>query len=76
MPPDKPGDLLDHLISQDSVAFTGSAHTGKKLKAHPNIIANNVPFNLEADSLNCSILGEDVTPDMEEFDLFIKEVAR
>ncbi|MEX0722298.1 MAG: phenylacetic acid degradation bifunctional protein PaaZ [Gracilimonas sp.] len=73
---DKPGDLLDHLISQDSVAFTGSAHTGKKLKAHPNIIANNVPFNLEADSLNCSILGEDVTPDMEEFDLFIKEVAR
>lgn len=73
---DKPGDLLDHLISQDSVAFTGSALTGKKLKAHPNIIANNVPFNLEADSLNCSILGEDITPDMEEFDLFIKEVAR
>lgn len=73
---DKPGDLLDHLISQDSVAFTGSALTGKKLKAHPNIIANNVQFNLEADSLNCSILGEDVTPEMEEFDLFIKEVAR
>lgn len=73
---DKPGDLLDHLTSQDSVAFTGSALTGKKLKSHPNIIANNVQFNLEADSLNCSILGEDVTPDMEEFDLFIKEVAR
>lgn len=72
---DKPGDLLDHLISQDMVAFTGSAATGKKLKAHPNIIANNVPFNLEADSLNCSILGEDVTPDMEEFKLFIREVA-
>ncbi|MFP8490264.1 phenylacetic acid degradation bifunctional protein PaaZ [Gracilimonas sp. Q87] len=72
---DKPGDLLDHLTSQDSVAFTGSALTGKKLKAHPNIIANSVQFNLEADSLNCSILGEDVTPDMEEFDLFIKEVA-
>ncbi|MEQ8523767.1 phenylacetic acid degradation bifunctional protein PaaZ [Gracilimonas sp.] len=73
---DKPGDLLNHLISQDMVAFTGSADTGKKLKAHPNIIANSVPFNLEADSLNCSILGEDVTPDMEEFDLFIKEVAQ
>src|SRR5690554_2096134 len=72
---DKPGDLLEHLISQDSVSFTGSASTGKKLKAHPNIIANSVPFNLEADSLNASILGEDVTPDMEEFDLFIKEVA-
>lgn len=73
---DRPGDLLDHLISQDSVAFTGSALTGKKLKAHPNIIANNVQFNLEADSLNCSILGKDITSDMEEFDLFIKEVAR
>jgi oxepin-CoA hydrolase/3-oxo-5,6-dehydrosuberyl-CoA semialdehyde dehydrogenase len=72
---DKPGDLLDHLNSQDMVAFTGSASTGRKLKAHPNIIANNVPFNLEADSLNCSILGEDVTTEMEEFDLFIKEVA-
>ncbi len=72
---DKPGDLLDHLISQDVVAFTGSAHTGKMLKAHPNIIANSVPFNLEADSLNASILGPDVTPDMEEFGLFIKEVA-
>ena len=72
---DKPGDLLDHLTSQDSVAFTGSASTGRKLKAHPNIIANSVRFNLEADSLNASILGSDVSPDMKEFDLFIEEVA-
>lgn len=72
---DKPGDLLDHLTSQDSVAFTGSAETGKRLKAHPNIVSNNVRFNLEADSLNASILGPDVTRDMEEFDLFINEVA-
>jgi oxepin-CoA hydrolase / 3-oxo-5,6-dehydrosuberyl-CoA semialdehyde dehydrogenase len=72
---DKPGDLLNHLNSQDVVAFTGSATTGRKLKSHPNIVANSVRFNLEADSLNCSILGPDVTPDMEEFKLFIKEVA-
>jgi len=72
---DKPGDLLDHLISQDVVAFTGSAATGRKLKSHPNIIANSVRFNLEADSLNCSILGPDVTPEMDEFKLFIREVA-
>ncbi|MEX1267961.1 MAG: phenylacetic acid degradation bifunctional protein PaaZ [Balneolaceae bacterium] len=72
---DQPGDLLDHLNSQDSISFTGSSVTGKKLKAHPNIIANNIPFNLEADSLNASILGPDVTPDMEEFGLFIREVA-
>lgn len=71
----KPGDLFDHLTSQDSVDFTGSAETGKKLKSHPNIIDNNVRFNMEADSLNCSILGPDVSPDMDEFDLFINEVA-
>lgn len=75
IPADKPGDLLDHLINQDSVDFTGSAETGRKLKSHPNIISNNVRFNMEADSLNCSILGPDVTPDMPEFELFIKEVA-
>ncbi|MEX0661931.1 MAG: phenylacetic acid degradation bifunctional protein PaaZ [Balneolaceae bacterium] len=72
---DVPGDIFDHLISQDVVSFTGSAITGKKLKAHPNIVENSIPFNLEADSLNCSILGDDVTPDMEEFDLFIREVS-
>ncbi|MEX2463567.1 MAG: phenylacetic acid degradation bifunctional protein PaaZ [Balneolaceae bacterium] len=72
---DIPGDLFDHLNSQDLVAFTGSADTGLKLKNHPNILANNVRFNLEADSLNCSILGPDVTPDMEEFDLYVREVA-
>lgn len=72
---DKPGDLFDHLTSQDSVDFTGSAETGRKLKSHPNIIGNNVRFNMEADSLNGSILGPDVSSEMEEFDLFIKEVA-
>lgn len=70
------GDLLDHLTEQDSVAFTGSAATGRKLKAHPAVIANAVRFNLEADSLNCAILGPDAVPGTEEFDLFVKEVVR
>ncbi len=70
-----PYDLLDHLSNQDVVTFTGSAETGQKLKSHPNIIRNSVRFNLEADSLNCSILGLDVTPKMKEFDLFVKEVV-
>ena len=70
------GDILDHVTSQDIITFTGSAETGKMLKVHPNIIDNSVRFNMEADSLNCSILGPDATPDTEEFKLFIKEVAR
>ena len=70
------GDLLDHLTEQDVVTFTGSAATGQMLKAHPNIIAKSIPFNQEADSLNCCILGETVAAGDPEFDLFVKEVAR
>ncbi|NQZ87721.1 MAG: phenylacetic acid degradation bifunctional protein PaaZ [Colwellia sp.] len=70
------GDLLNLLNEQDVVTFTGSASTGKKLRAHPNIIDNSIPFNMEADSLNCSILGETVDVEDPEFDLFIKEVSR
>ncbi len=70
------GDLLDHLECQDAVAFTGSATTGRMLKEKPSIVANAVRFNMEADSLNCSILGPDALPGTEEFDLFVKEVAR
>ncbi|TKF37023.1 phenylacetic acid degradation bifunctional protein PaaZ [Enterovibrio norvegicus] len=70
------GDLLDHLREQDCVTFTGSASTGQMLKVHPNIVANSIPFNMEADSLNCSILGESVKEEDPEFGLFIKEITR
>lgn len=70
------GDLLDHLNEQDSVAFTGSAATGRSLRTRPSIVAGSVRFNMEADSLNCAILGPDAAPGTEEFDLFLKEVVR
>ncbi len=70
------GDLLDHLNEQDVLTFTGSAATGRKLKSMPNIINNSVPFNMEADSLNCCILGQTVEVGSAEFDLFVREVAR
>ncbi len=68
--------ILDFVTPQDVVTFTGSAETGKKLKSLPQIINNAVPFNMEADSLNAAVLGEDVTLDSPEFDLFIKEIRR
>jgi oxepin-CoA hydrolase/3-oxo-5,6-dehydrosuberyl-CoA semialdehyde dehydrogenase len=68
--------LLDHVEELDVVAFTGSAATGQKLKQAPSVIGHSVRFNMEADSLNCSILGPDAVPGTEEFDLFIKEVTR
>lgn len=68
--------IIDPVQSQDVVTFTGSAATGRKLKAHPAIIENAVPFNMEADSLNAAILGTDAAPGTDEFNLFIKEVRR
>ena len=69
------GDLLDHLTEQDSVGFTGSAGTARKLSAHPTVVANGVRFTGEADSLNCSILGPDAVPGTPEFDLFVKALT-
>ena len=68
--------ILDSIEMQDVVTFTGSATTGRMLKSHPRILSEAVPFNMEADSLNCCILGSDVHPGMPEFDIFIKEVVR
>ena len=69
------GDLLDHLDEQCAVAFTGSAVTARSLRQRESIVAQNVRFNAEADSLNFSMLGPDATPDSEEFALFVREVA-
>ena len=68
--------IIDHVTNQDVITFTGSAATGKKLKGLPHIIEESVPFNLEADSLNACLLGEDAVPGTPEFDIFIKEVQR
>jgi oxepin-CoA hydrolase/3-oxo-5,6-dehydrosuberyl-CoA semialdehyde dehydrogenase len=68
--------LLDPVQSQDVVTFTGSAETGRKLRAHPSIIQHSVPFTMEADSLNAAVLGPDAVPGTPEFDIFVKECRR
>lgn len=70
------GNLFDHLNCQDTVSFTGSAHTAAQLRVHPAIVRNAVRFIAETDSLNSSILGLDAIPGTPEFDLFVKEVVR
>ncbi|MEO6894010.1 MAG: phenylacetic acid degradation bifunctional protein PaaZ, partial [Ginsengibacter sp.] len=70
------GDILDHVGSQDVITFTGSASTGLMLKSNPTVLRENVPFNLEADSLNCIVLGEDIHPGLPEWDIFIKEIRK
>ncbi|MFT5599851.1 MAG: oxepin-CoA hydrolase/3-oxo-5,6-dehydrosuberyl-CoA semialdehyde dehydrogenase [Flavobacteriales bacterium] len=68
--------IIDHADMNDVVTFTGSAVTGRMLKSMPHIINNSVPFNMEADSLNAIVLGEDCAPGTAEFDIFIKEVGK
>jgi oxepin-CoA hydrolase / 3-oxo-5,6-dehydrosuberyl-CoA semialdehyde dehydrogenase len=68
--------IIDKVETGDIVTFTGSASTGMMLKSNPRLIEKAVSFNMEADSLNCSVLGEDAVPGTAEFDLFIKEVQR
>lgn len=68
--------ILDYVDAQDIITFTGSATTGQMLKAHPKVLSENVPFTMEADSLNSIVLGEDVDQRMPEWDLFIKEVRK
>lgn len=70
------GNMLDFVNENDVVTFTGSADTGRMLKSSKAIIENSVRFNMEADSLNCSILAPDAEPGTAEFDLFVKEVSR
>ena len=68
--------IIDHVETGDIVTFTGSASTGMMLKSNPRLIEKAVSFNMEADSLNCSVLGEDAVPGTAEFDIFIKEVQK
>jgi oxepin-CoA hydrolase/3-oxo-5,6-dehydrosuberyl-CoA semialdehyde dehydrogenase len=46
------------------------------LRSNQNILNHSIPFNAEADSLNCAVLAPDVKPEDAEFDLFVREVTR
>ncbi|EQD75742.1 bifunctional aldehyde dehydrogenase/enoyl-CoA hydratase, partial [mine drainage metagenome] len=70
------GDLFEHLTCQDTIAFTGSASTARKLRTHPRVVDQSVRFTAETDSLNSCILGPDAAPGSPEFDLFVREVVR
>lgn len=70
------GDLLDHMISQDVIAFTGSAATGERLRGHPNVVRRSIRINIEADSLNAAVVGPDLDTEDDTWDLFLREVSR
>jgi oxepin-CoA hydrolase / 3-oxo-5,6-dehydrosuberyl-CoA semialdehyde dehydrogenase len=70
-----PAGLLDNLTAQDTLSFTGSAATAVALRTHPTVAGRSVAFNAEADSLNCAILGPDVSVDDPEFALYVEQLV-
>lgn len=68
--------LLDAVGREDVVAFTGSAHTARSLRAQDRIQDQSPRFNVEADSLNASILGPDIGVDSPLFQVYASEMSR
>jgi len=69
-------ELLDHVAESDVVSFTGSADTAVKIRSNPNVLRRSVRVNIEADSINSILLGPDVAPGSDLFELAVKEVVR
>lgn len=67
--------MLDELGPMDSVAFTGSARTGARIRGNTNLIARSVRVNIEADSINPAVLGPDVAEDSETFEQFLANLV-
>ncbi|GAA2067563.1 phenylacetic acid degradation bifunctional protein PaaZ [Leifsonia soli] len=65
-------DLFDHVRLGDLVAFTGSASTAERLKAHASVQTGGVRFTSETDSINASVLGPDAVTGTPEFDAYVK----
>lgn len=69
-------DLMDALTSFDGLAFTGSSTTATQLRSHTKVLQAAPRTNIEADSVNATILGPDVKPGDTIFDLFVREVTK
>ncbi len=69
------GDMLDHVTAHDVVAFTGGSSTAKTIRSTPAIIEHNVRTNIEADSINATVLGADVERGSELYAGFVRHVV-
>lgn len=70
------GDLLDHVGPQDCVAFTGGSETARAIRGHANLVKHNVRVNIEADSLNASVLGPDIEVGSDTWHMFVNQVVK
>src|SRR5258707_9471238 len=66
-------EVLDHVREEDVISFTGSSDTAARVRSNANVLRRSVRVNIEADSINSAILGSDVAPGTDLFDLLVKE---
>lgn len=69
------GDLLSRLGSQDALAFTGSNATGAMLRGTAGFAERGVRVNVEADSLNATVLAPDVEVGSECWNTFVRNIV-
>ncbi len=69
-------DLPKLLGYGDAIAFTGSSGTAQRLRALPNVMSAAVRLNIEADSLNAAVLGPDLEPGSDTWELFLRDLRR
>lgn len=67
--------LLEEVKPFDHIAFTGSAETGRIIKAHQSVLSHSPRLNIEADSVNAAILGESSEAGGATFDLLLREAT-
>ena len=67
---------LEHIGSQDVIAFTGSQQTAKTIASHPRVLEHNPRLSFETDSLNATVLGPEASIDDEEAALFVSEIKK
>ncbi|PCE14460.1 enoyl-CoA hydratase [Microbacterium sp. SZ1] len=67
--------LFDELRLGDLVAFTGSASTAERLRAHDAVQTGGVRFTSETDSINASVLGTDAVGGTPEFDAYVRQLV-
>ncbi|WP_449407783.1 phenylacetic acid degradation bifunctional protein PaaZ [Microbacterium maritypicum] len=67
--------LFDELRLGDLVAFTGSASTAERLRAHDAVQTGGVRFTSETDSINASVLGTDAVSGTPEFDAYVRQLV-
>jgi 3,4-dehydroadipyl-CoA semialdehyde dehydrogenase len=69
-------DLPDLVHEEDVISFTGSAQTAIGIRSNANVLRRAVRINVEADSINSTILGPDAEAGSDVFDLIVKEIMK